>query len=109
MARLIGTDYEGDVRVSFRDDGDRIGIHYEQDIDNTLDKIAAINADGGAQANDGLGVLKYEFPITLIMQHGTERGIPWEAIAYGNDHNDEWPRMAAKWSKLSIEQRRKYL
>ena len=109
MARLIGTHYEGDVRVSFRADGDKIGISYEQDIDNTLDKIAAINAEGGAQTNDGVGRLKYEFPISLIMQHGIDRGIPWEKIAYGTGHDDEWPRMAAKWSKLSVEQRRKYL
>ncbi len=101
-------DYEGDVRVSYVDDGDKIGVRYQQDIDQTLDKIAAINAEGGAQTNDGMGRLKYEFPITLLMEHATERGIAWEKLAYSNEHDDEWPRMAAKWSKLSIDQKRTY-
>lgn len=108
MARLIGGHYEGDVRVSYVDDGDGVSIRYSQDIDNTLDKIAAINAEG-VQANDGIGRLKYEFPITLLMEHATERGIPWEKLAYSNEHDEEWPRMAAKWSKLTVVQRRVYL
>ncbi len=108
MARLIGEHYEGDVRVSFVDNGDSIGIRYSQDIDHTLDKIAAINADGGAQTNDGVGRLKYEFPISLLMEHALERGIAWEKLAYSNDHDDEWPRMAQKWSKLSVDQKRTY-
>ena len=108
MARLIGGHYEGDVRVSYRHDGDSIGVHYEQDIDHTLDKIAAINADGGAQVNDGVGALKYEFPISLIMAHAVERGISWEKLAYSSEHDEEWPRMALKWSKLTVEQQRNY-
>ncbi len=109
MARLLGEHYEGDVRVSHMLESDgSVRLHYSQDIDNTLDKIAAINADGGAQANDGMGSLKYEFPITLLMEHAAERGIAWERLAYSNDHDDEWPRMAAKWSKLTVDQRRKY-
>lgn len=109
MARLLGVDYEGDVRVSYVDDGDKIGVRYNQDIDHTLDKIAAINAEGGAQTNDGIGRLKYEFPITLIMEHATERGIPWEKLAYSSEYDSEWPVMATKWSKLTVEQRRRFL
>ena len=109
MARIIGEHYEGDVKVSYVQDGDGFGIRYSQDIDNTLDKIAAINAEGGAQVNDGVGRLKYEFPITLLMEHATERGLSWEKLAYSNEHDDEWPRMAAKWSKLSPQMKRKYL
>lgn len=108
MSRLIGEHYEGDVRVSYVDDGDGIAVRYSQDIDNTLDKIAAVNAEG-VQDNEGIGRLKYEFPITLLMEHATERGISWEKLAYSTDHDEEWPRMAAKWSKLTVQQRRKYL
>lgn len=107
--RKIGEHYEGDVRVSWFDDGDNIRIRYRQDAQPILDAIAAINADGGAPANDGIGAPKYEFPITLIQEHGIERGIPWEKIAYSNEYDSEWPLMAQKWGKLTIQQRRKYL
>jgi hypothetical protein len=110
MARLIGSHLEGDdVRVSWFDDGDHIAIRYSQDVQPVLDRVAAINADGGALALDGLGTPKYEFPITLIQEHAIERGIPWEKIAYSNEHDDEWPRMALKWARLTIGQKRKYL
>lgn len=109
MARLLGSHLEGDdVNVSWFEDGDNITVRYSQDAQPVLDNIAAINAAGGAIALDGM-VPKYEFPITLIQAHALERGIPWEKIAYGNEHDDEWPRMARKWSKLTIQQKRKYL
>jgi hypothetical protein len=109
MPRLIGEHTEGDVKVSWIDNGDSIGIRYSQDAEPVLDNIAAINASGGAPVNDGLGVAKYEFPITLIQAHAIERGIPWEKIAYSNEYDSEWPLMARKWSKLTFEQRKKYL
>ncbi len=110
MARILGVDYEGDVRVSFVESADgEIGIRYSQDIDNTLDHIAAINADGGAQVNDGFGVLKYEFPITLIMEHAMERGLSWEKLAYQAGYDDEWKLMGEKWSKLAPAMKRQYL
>lgn len=109
MARLLGTDYEGDVRVSYVQDGDDLGIRYSQDITPVLDNIAALNAAGGAPVHDGLGVLKYEFPISLLMEHAIERGISWEKLAYSSEHDEEWPRMASKWSRLTVEQQRRYL
>lgn len=110
MARLLGSHLEGDdVQVDWFDTGDNITIRYSQDAQPVLDRIAAINASGGASSLDGLGTPKYEFPITLIQEHAIERGIAWEKIAYGNEHDDEWPRMARKWSKLTIHQKRRYL
>ena len=110
MGRIIGEHYEGDVKVTYVDEGDGINIRYSQDITPVVDNIAAINADGGAQVNDGIGRLKYEFPITLIMEHAVERGIPFEALAYrAGAYEDEWDAMGKKWSKLSPQMKRKYL
>jgi len=109
MARIIGEHYEGDVRVSWIDNGDTIGIRYSQDAQPVLDNVAAINANGGAQSNDGLGPMKYEFPMTLLMEHAIERGIPWEKLAYSNEYDGEWKIMGQKWSKLTVDQKRRYL
>lgn len=103
MARLV--DYEGDVQVTYGDDA----VRYSQNIDPVLDKIAAINNAGGNEATEGVGRLLYEFPVTLIMEHALERGIPWEHLAYRTGYDAEWHDMGRKWSKLTVNQRRKYM
>ena len=109
MGRVIGEHYEGDVKVTYVQDGDGYAIQYNQDIAPTVDNVAALNADGGAQVNDGVGRLLYDFPITLIMEHATERGIPFEDLAYkAGAYEDEWHAMGRKWGKLSPQMKRQY-
>ena len=108
MGRIIGEHYEGDVKVTYVDEGDGINIRYSQDVTPVLDNIASINADGGARMNDGIGRLKYDFPISLLMKHATQRGISWEKLAYSTEYDSEWKVMGEKWSKLTPEQKRTY-
>ncbi len=108
MARIIGEHYEGDVKVTWRDDGDQIGIHYEQDIQSVVDKIAASNADGGAEMTEGLGVPKYEVPVTIAMEYCAKRGIPWEKFCYSNEYDSEWPLLAKEYSKLVYAAKHKF-
>lgn len=107
MARLIGEHYEGDVRVRWRDDGDKIGVEYHQDIEPAIDKVAAGNLDG-VQTHDGLGKPKYEVPVTVAMAYCEQRGIPWEKFAYTNEYDAEWPKLAAEYAKLVYNSRSRY-
>ncbi len=106
MARILGVDYEGDVRVSYVDDGDAIGVHYEQDVQSVVDKIAAENADGGVAAHEGVGRPKYEVPVTIAMEYCAKRGIPWQKFCYTNEYDSEWPKLAAEYSKFRFEHRK---
>jgi hypothetical protein len=108
MAKLIGEHFEGDVRVQWVDDGDNIGVHYKQDISSVIDQVAAVNAAGGAQINDGLGVPKYEVPVTVAMAYCVKRGIPWEKFCYSNDYDSEWPLLAKEYSKLVYDAKTKF-
>ncbi len=108
MAHKVGEHWEGDTKVTWRDDGDTLGIHYQQDITPVLNRIAAMNLDGGTEAKEGLGRLLYEFPVTLIMEHAIERGIPYEGLVNKVGYEDEWHAMGRKWSKLSVDRRRTY-
>lgn len=108
MGRIIGQHDEGDVRVTWHDDGDAINIRYTQDIQSVVDGVAAINAAGGATINDGLGVPKYEIPVTVAMDYCGRRGIPWEKFLYSDEYDAEWPRLAKEYSKLVYDARTKF-
>ena len=109
MSGFRATDYEGDVRVDYVDEGDRVSVRYSQDIDNTLDKIAASNADGGIKAHDGIGRPKYEVPVTIAMDYCNKRGIPWEKFLYSNEYDAEWPKLAAEYSALVYHHRKAFV
>jgi len=108
MPRLIGEHYEGDVRVSMVEAGDGFEVHYSQDITPVIDNIAAINADGGAPMNEGIGVPKYEVPVTVAMAYCEKRGIPWEKFCYTNEYDSEWPKLAQEYTKLVFDAKRKF-
>ncbi len=108
MAHKIGEHWQGDTKVTWRDDGDKIGIHYSQNIDPVLDKIARINAEGGMRTQEGQGRLLYEFPVTLIMEHALERGIDYAALVAKVGFEDEWHAMGRKWAKLTVDGQRQY-
>lgn len=106
MPRILGVEYEGDVRVTYEQDGDNIGVRYSQDVTSIIDKIAAENADGGMKAVEGIGRPKYEVPVSIAMDYCTKRGIPWEKFCYSNEYDSEWPRLAAEYSKFEYQHRK---
>ncbi len=108
MADKVGEHWQGDTKVTWNDDGDTLGIHYRQDITPVLERIAAMNRDGGTKAHGGMGRLLYEFPVTLVMEHAIERGIDYGALCAKVGYEDEWHAMGRKWSKLSLDRQRQY-
>lgn len=102
MGRILGEHFEDDTRVTWVDDGDAVGVHYSQDVEPVIDKIAAANAEGG-KTNEGIGRPKYEVPVTIAMAYCEKRGIPWEKFLYSNEYDAEWPKLAAEHNKLVYE------
>jgi len=108
MARLIGQHLEGDVRVSWLQDDDTIGIKREQDIEAVVDNVSAANANG-VQTIDGVGRPVIEMPLVLAMDWCEKRGIPWEKFLYSNEYDAEWKRFAAEHSRLAYQTKPKHV
>lgn len=106
MARLLGTEREGDADVRWYDDGDQIAVHYHQDAQSVVDAVSAANLDG-VKTHEGLGRPAFEVPVVAAMAWAQERGIPWEKLLYSNEYDDEFKRFAKEHSRLQYRPERK--
>ena len=102
---LIGEHWEGDVRVRWWDDGDKIHVERWQDAEKALEQVAALNSHG-MPTLDGLGAPIAEIPLGAAMEFCQARGIPWEKFLYGNEYDEEYKRFAAEYSRLAYERQR---
>ena len=107
MIRLIGEHWEGDVRVRWYGDDatNEVTIERTQDPTQTIEMVAAVNADG-APTIDGLGKPIGEIPVTLAMEWAGNRGIPWEKLLYSNDYDAELRAFLREHNKLAYESRK---
>jgi hypothetical protein len=105
MARLLGEEWQGDVRVRWWDKGGEITVEYHQDAQNAVDLVAAVNAEG-APTIDGLGKPVIEVPVVAAQEWAARRGIPWEKLLYSNEYDDEFKRFAAEHSRLQYRSRK---
>ena len=105
MTKLIGQETAGGITESwFYDEaGDTIHIHREQDIEDAIELMAAINAAGEAPYIEGLGKAVVEVPEVLAMRWAALRGIPWEKFMYSREYDDEWRRMFKAMKRLTYE------
>lgn len=108
MADIIGQHLEGDVKVTWLTDGERIGIKREQDVQALVDNVAAANANG-IVTTDGMGRPVIEMPLVLAMDWCAKRGIPWEKFLYSNEYDAEWKRFAVEHSKLTYQVRARHM
>ncbi len=101
MPRLIGEQWEGDVRVRWYGDeaAGTITVERWQDAQQAVDLVAAVNAEG-APTLDGLGKPVVEVPVAAAMEFCRERGIPWERFLYSNDYDDQFKLFAQEHKRL---------
>ncbi len=102
MARLIGEDWEGDVRVRHVLEGDALTVEHYQDAQAVVDRVAGMNANG-MKTLDGLGKPMIEVPVVAAMEWAQKRGIPWEKLLYGNEYDAEFKAFAAEHSRLRFQ------
>lgn len=101
MPRKIGEHFDANgVRETWWEEGDSVTVQRHQDVQDVVDHVAAVNADG-APTVDGLGKPVGEVPLVFAMDWATKRGIPWEKFLYGNQYDAEFKRMIADHSKLA--------
>jgi hypothetical protein len=105
--RLIGEHMEGDVRVRWwgDDSNNTISIERYQDPQITIDKVAAVNADGPPTI-DGLGKPIGEIPVVKAMEWAQARGIPWEKLLYSNEYDAELRSFLREHQKLAYISRK---
>lgn len=104
MIRMIGQHWEGDVRVTWWGDDvtHEVTIERYQDVQLSLDKVAAVNSEG-VKTHDGLGRPVAEIPVTVAMKFCEDRGIPWEKFLYGNEYDDQFRRFCAEHARLTYD------
>lgn len=102
MTRIIGQHYEGDIRVTWHQQGDELVIERHQDAQAAVDMVAAVNAEG-APTIDGLGKPVVEVPVVEAMAWAERRGIPWEKLLYSNDYDAEFKKFAQEHSRLRYQ------
>lgn len=104
MARLIGEEWQGDIRVRwFSDDATgEVTVEYHQDAQSAIDLVSAINSEG-APTIDGLGKPVVEVPVAAAMEWAKKRGIPWEKLLYSNEYDAEFKRFAQEHSRLAYK------
>lgn len=98
--RLIGEHWEGDVRVRWYEDNGQITVERHQDVQDTVDLVAAVNAEG-APTIDGLGKPQGEVPVVEAQKWAAKRGIPWEKLLYSNEYDDEFRAFLKEYPKLA--------
>lgn len=107
MARLLGEEWEGDVRVRYYADeaSGEMTVERHQDAQTIVDRVAGMNL-AGVKTLDGLGKPVAEVPLVAMIEWCKARGIPWEKMAYGNDYDDEFKAFIAEHSRLQYEAKR---
>lgn len=103
MTELLTVDRPSDDMVEewhYDHANNTVTIVRRQEVDPIIEKVAQIQSAGGHQV-DGLGNFVGEIPITVIQDWAQRRGIPWEAMAYGNAYNDELIALIKEYTKLS--------
>ena len=105
MAKLIGQETVNGLTESWYYDetSDSIHVQRSQDVEATIDRIAAINAAGEAPNVEGLGRCIGEVDIGVAMDYCARRGIPWEKFLYTNEYDSEWPAIFAENKRLRYE------
>lgn len=107
MLRLLGEDWENDVRKrTFVDTATgEMTVEHWQDPQAAVDMVQAINTDG-AKTLDGLGRPVVEIPVVAAMEFCRARGIPWERFMYGREYDGEFKRFCAEYTRLTYAARK---
>jgi hypothetical protein len=110
VERVITEDFSNGIRERFYFDDATQGVRVErtQDVEPVLNRLSTINASGGVESVDGMGVPICEVPISLGIAFCERRGIPVNAFLYGNDYNDEFLLFMKEHPKLVYEHRKKF-
>lgn len=105
MNRLLLTDVGADgivTRTYIDDVSSEITVERSQDMQDALDHVAMVNAEG-APTIDGLGKPLFEVPVVLAMEWAEKRGIPWEKLLYSDEYNAEFKRFGMAYSRLRYD------
>lgn len=104
MAELLmrDTPYDGLTEEwSYDHTANTVTVLRRQEIDPILEAVKREHNETGGHMIDGIGRHIGTIPLTVIQDYCQERGIPWEAMAYGNDYNDELKALCRSHTKLS--------
>lgn len=104
MAKLIGQEtVNGITERWFAEDDGTIHVQRAQDVEATINRIAAISAAGEAPNVEGLGRCIGEVDLGVAMDFCARRGIPWEKFLYTNEYDDQWPAIFEEHKRLRYE------
>ena len=78
-----------------------VTIRRTQEVDPIIDAVAREHNETGGHLIDGIGRHIGTLPLTVVQDYAQKRGIPWEALAYGNEYNDELKALCRSHTKLS--------
>ncbi len=78
-----------------------VTIRRSEEVDPVLEAVKREHNETGGHLIEGIGRHVGSIPITVIQDYCQNRGIPWEAMAYGNDYNNELKALIRDHTKLS--------
>lgn len=98
---LVYTDIAMGVRTDTHVDNDgTVIVRRWQDVEDIMKRCKIERSEGNGKSAEILGRELGELPMVVLIAYCDFIGVRWEAVVYGNDHNDVLKRCLKEYQKF---------
>ena len=98
---LVYSDTAMGVRTdTFVENDGTVVVRRWQDVEEIMKRCKIERSEGNGKSAEILGVELGELPMVVLIAYCDFIGVRWEAVVYGNDHNDVLKRCLKEYQKF---------